>query len=57
MRNTEGKIQRTTRYFITTLEYEEIDLFMNAVRKHWQIELDLHWSLDGNRTLNHILPR
>ena len=44
---TIGKdVQRSTRYFITTLEYEEIDSFMEAVRKHWQIEIDLHWSLD-----------
>ncbi len=46
VRNTNEKIQRSTRYFITTLEYESIDLFMKAVRKHWQIEIDLHWSLD-----------
>lgn len=39
-------MERSTRYFITSLEYEDIDEFMKAVRKHWEIEVDLHWSLD-----------
>lgn len=46
VRTIHKEVQRSTRYFITTLEYEEINLFMEAVRKHWQIEVDLHWSLD-----------
>ena len=46
VRTIRKEVQRSTRYFITTLEYEDIDLFMEAVRKHWQIEVDLHWSLD-----------
>lgn len=45
-RNTNGKIEHSTRYFLTTFEYEDIDRFMESVRKHWQIEVDLHWSLD-----------
>lgn len=35
-----------TRYFLTSLHYEQIDDFMKATRQHWHIEIDLHWSLD-----------
>lgn len=45
-RTTNDQVERSTRYFITSLEYEKINEFMEAVRKHWQIEVDLHWSLD-----------
>lgn len=34
------------RYFITSLVYDDIDNFMNSTRKHWDIEINLHWSLD-----------
>ena len=33
-----------TRYFITTLT--DIKEFAHAVRSHWAIENNLHWSLD-----------
>lgn len=46
VRTTNNEVTRSTRYFLTSLAYEEIDIFMEAVRKHWQIEVDLHWSLD-----------
>ena len=39
------RLERSTRYFIASLDYEKIDDFKEAVRKHWQIEVDLHWSL------------
>ena len=39
-----GGIRRETRYFITSLT--EIKDFAYAVRKHWSIENQLHWSLD-----------
>lgn len=39
-----GSIRRETRYFITSLT--EIKDFAYAVRKHWPIENQLHWSLD-----------
>lgn len=45
-RTTNNQVEYSTRYFITSLNYEDIDLYMEAVRKHWQIEIDLHWSLD-----------
>jgi len=35
-----------TRYFLTSLTYRQIDDFMRAVRRHWDIEINLHWSLD-----------
>lgn len=40
------EITRSTRFFLTSLGYEDIDDFMTAVRKHWGIEINLHWSLD-----------
>lgn len=46
VRTTNHEVERSTRYFITSLEHEKIVDFMQAVRKHWQIEVDLHWSLD-----------
>lgn len=45
-RTTNNIVTHSTRYFVSSLAYENIDLFMEAVRKHWQIEIDLHWSLD-----------
>lgn len=45
-RTINNEVTYSTRYFLTSLEYANIDLFMEAVRKHWQIEIDLHWSLD-----------
>jgi predicted transposase YbfD/YdcC len=45
-RTTHHKVEYSTRYFVASLIYEQIDTFMEAVRKHWQIEVDLHWSLD-----------
>ena len=45
-RTTHHEVEHSTRYFVTDLIYEQIDIFMEAVRKHWQIEVDLHWSLD-----------
>jgi predicted transposase YbfD/YdcC len=46
VRTTNNEIERSTRYFITSIDYERIDEFKEAVRKHWHIEVDLHWSLD-----------
>ena len=45
-RTTDNVVERSTRYFLTSLEYENIDKFMQAQRKHWNIEINLHWSLD-----------
>lgn len=45
-RTTHHDVEYSTRYFVTSLQHEHIDNFMEAVRKHWQIEVDLHWSLD-----------
>jgi predicted transposase YbfD/YdcC len=39
-----GVVRQETRYFITSLT--DIDNFAYAVRKHWSIENQLHWSLD-----------
>ena len=39
-----GTTSRDTRFFITSLT--DIERFSYAVRKHWSIENQLHWSLD-----------
>jgi predicted transposase YbfD/YdcC len=40
-----GKIERETRYFISSLEADAHQL-LHAVRAHWQVENSLHWVLD-----------
>ncbi len=37
---------RSVRYFVTSLQYNQMADFMRAVRNHWHIEINLHWSLD-----------
>jgi predicted transposase YbfD/YdcC len=39
------QVERSKRYFLTSLD-EDIDGFMRAVRQHWHVEINLHWSLD-----------
>lgn len=45
-RTTNHEVERSTRYYLTTFKYEQIDQFIEGARHHWQIEIDLHWSLD-----------
>ena len=45
-RTTNHQVERSKRYFLTSHSYDEIDTFVSAVRKHWSIEIALHWSLD-----------
>jgi predicted transposase YbfD/YdcC len=45
-RTVNHEVERSTRYFLTSLEYDRIDDFMNAARQHWNIEINLHWTLD-----------
>ncbi len=45
-RTTHDQVEYSTRYFVTSLNYEQSNTFVKAVRQHWQIEVDLHWSLD-----------
>ena len=44
-RTTNNQVEKSKRFFLTSLD-EDIDGFMEAVRKHWGIEINLHWSLD-----------
>lgn len=44
-RTVNNQVERSKRYFLTSLE-EDIDGFMRAVRQHWHVEINLHWSLD-----------
>jgi predicted transposase YbfD/YdcC len=39
-------VERSTRYFLTSLNYQQIEEFMRAARRHWEVEINLHWSLD-----------
>ncbi len=39
---------RSVRYFVTSLDYNQMKDFMRGVRKHWEVEINLHWSLDGS---------
>lgn len=57
VRTINNEVTRSTRYFLTSLFYEDIDVFMEAVRKHWQIEVDLHWSLDVSFKEDHSQVR
>lgn len=57
VRTTGKEVTHSTRYFLTSLDYEGIDLFMEAVRKHWQIEVDLHWSPDVSFKEDHSQVR
>jgi len=44
-RTTNNQVEKSKRFFITSLD-EDIDGFVRAARKHWSIEINLHWSLD-----------
>lgn len=57
VRTVKNEVTRSTRYFLTSLTYEAIDTFREAVRKHWQIEVDLHWSLDVSFKEDHSQVR
>jgi predicted transposase YbfD/YdcC len=57
VRTVNNEVTRSTRYFLSSLAYEDIDAFMEAVRKHWQIEVDLHWSLDVSFREDHSQVR
>lgn len=37
---------RSVRFFLTSLTYRQMKDFMRGVRNHWNIEINLHWSLD-----------
>lgn len=45
-RTTQHEVERSTRYYLTDFNYEQIDQFIKGASSHWQIEIDLHWSLD-----------
>lgn len=37
---------KSVRFFVTSLSYRQMADFMRGVRNHWNIEINLHWSLD-----------
>lgn len=45
-RTVNNQTTHHTRYFLTSLNYQQIDDFIRGVRNHWDIEINLHWSLD-----------
>jgi predicted transposase YbfD/YdcC len=45
-RLADGTVQKERRYFISSLLAAEAKTFAKLIRGHWQIENNLHWSLD-----------
>ena len=45
-RNVEGKTTSQRRYFISSLDGQNAQVMAHAIRCHWGIENNLHWSLD-----------
>jgi predicted transposase YbfD/YdcC len=41
-----GKIEESTRYYITSLQFEKYIKMCEAIRGHWGVENNLHWKLD-----------
>ncbi len=41
-----GETSREVRYFISSLPGDDAKKFGAAVRRHWEIENNLHWVLD-----------
>lgn len=41
-----GKVETSTRYYITSIPYSEHRRSFQAIRQHWAIENNLHWKLD-----------
>jgi len=37
---------KTTRYYLTSLSHDQTNKIASAIRSHWSIENQLHWSLD-----------
>ena len=44
-RTTNNHVEKSKRFFLTSLR-EDMPNFKRAARKHWSIEINLHWSLD-----------
>jgi predicted transposase YbfD/YdcC len=42
----DGRVEKERRYFISSLKGKDAETFARLVRSHWQIENQLHWSLD-----------
>lgn len=45
-RTVDYETTRSVRLFLTSLQYRQMADFMRGVRNHWNIEINLHWSLD-----------
>lgn len=45
-RLADGTVQKERRYFISSLADADAKRFAQLIRGHWQIENNLHWSLD-----------
>lgn len=41
-----GKVSVERRYFISSHDHNDAELFAGAIRQHWGIENQLHWRLD-----------
>lgn len=56
-RRIQNEVETGTRYFLTSHSHENIDKFTKAARKHWEIEIGLHWSLDVSFDEDHNRSR
>ena len=45
-RQSEAKSSEQTRYFLCSLPANDAAVIASAIRAHWAIENDLHWTLD-----------
>lgn len=45
-REIQGQVQKSSRYFISSLGKDQEEKAAHAIRAHWQIENALHWRLD-----------
>lgn len=45
-RETPLGVFKTSRYYLTSLNYQESNKILKAIRGHWSIENTLHWTLD-----------
>lgn len=47
------KVQYITRYYLTSLYYDKIEQFIEAVKSHWQTQTPLHWSFGPKVNADH----
>lgn len=46
VRYKNNEVEKSTRYYITSLPFHAFERAIQATRQHWSIENELHWKLD-----------